>query len=224
MLKLKIITLSLLVFCIVGIGNAEISIGFKGGVNLATINGDDWNDDDKVLKPGINLGVPIEIKVAKMFSIQPEVVFSSKGIKYVEEYDYEFTAKEIFVLQFYYLEAPVLFKFVIPAGRFFPNLYVAPTLSFRVAVDGYEIEEYGDEKDKYDFDSEDKEWMREEFNPIDFGITFGGGLGIEVGPGNIVFDARYTMGFFNVEIDDPDPSRNGNISFLLGYTFNIGRE
>jgi hypothetical protein len=47
----------------------KINFGAKAGLNLST-----WNVDDYGFKPGFHAGVYANIKINKMFAIQPEVL------------------------------------------------------------------------------------------------------------------------------------------------------
>lgn len=63
--------------------HAQISFGAKGGLNLSNFSGDHpW---DKKLKPGFHIGGLVNIPVAKQFSVQPELQYSSEGSKLNEK-------------------------------------------------------------------------------------------------------------------------------------------
>jgi hypothetical protein len=225
--------------CAVLVGSAsavEMSLGLKGGLNLAKPWGIDKeksliNEDDLKMKPGLVIGGACEIKLHEMFSIQPEVLFSVKGMKMEGEmeflgltFDY---AQEVNIN---YLEIPILFKLNIPAGAVVPNFYVGPDFAFRIGVGGW-VEEDGEKEDLTD---EDIDEIKESTNVFDFGMAVGGGINFAAGPGSFVVDVRYTMGFMKiyklsdemeesgVSDDNLPPEKNGALSFMIGYMFNIG--
>jgi hypothetical protein len=69
------------------------------------------------------------------------------------------------------------------------------------------------------------------YNRVDVGVQFGGGLGLAVGPGTVLLDARYGMGltdFFKgnpdngTESDDQSNLQNRVFAFTLGYAIPLG--
>ncbi|WP_108867237.1 porin family protein [Aquimarina aquimarini] len=73
----------------------DIKFGFKGGVNFATLNGDDVNDNLDG-RTGYHIGAVAQIGLAEKFALQPELLYSAQGI---EDTDID------------YLNLPVLVKF-----------------------------------------------------------------------------------------------------------------
>jgi len=61
-----------------------VQFGVKGGVNSATISGDDINDAKS--RTSFNVGVLAEIPITERLSIQPEVMYSGQGFD-VKEID-----------------------------------------------------------------------------------------------------------------------------------------
>ena len=54
-------------------------IGLKGGINFTNLYVDDVEDEN--MKVGFNLGLFAKLPVVRGLSIQPEVLYSSKGSK-----------------------------------------------------------------------------------------------------------------------------------------------
>jgi hypothetical protein len=50
---------------------------------------------------------------------------------------------------------------------------------------------------------------------FDFGLQFGGGLSVGVGPGALIGDVRYGLGL--TDLYDEDKSKNRAFAFTLGY-------
>jgi hypothetical protein len=87
-----------------GFANAQKTrFGVKGGLNIATIGGDDAAD----ALIGFQLGGFAEIKVWKKLAIQPELLFSAQGarVKYYGE--------RAFNVNLNYINVPVLAKYYI---------------------------------------------------------------------------------------------------------------
>ncbi len=56
------------------------------------------------------------------------------------------------------------------------------------------------------------------FNPLDFGLVFGGGAGYDVGYGRMFFETRININFPDIESQDIE-MRSGGFSVLYGYEF-----
>ena len=109
MKKLIFASIALLAF---GFTNAQTArFGMKGGLNVSTLSGD---VDDASPKLGAHVGGLVEIKIAKRFSIQPELLLSLQGAKSEYSYyepGYSFTSESKINLT--YLNIPVLAKFYV---------------------------------------------------------------------------------------------------------------
>lgn len=110
---------------------ADIRFGFKGGVNMAKVVGDDAqiNLSDLKNKVAFSGGVFVSFSLGKYLAIQPEILYTMKGSKteYMEG-DVETSAK----LKYSYLEIPLLLKLRIPLGPFAPFIFAGPSVGFLV--------------------------------------------------------------------------------------------
>ncbi|GAB4401346.1 MAG: hypothetical protein OHK0053_23910 [Microscillaceae bacterium] len=62
-------------------------------------------------------------------------------------------------------------------------------------------------------------------NRLDFGLQFGGGVSLQLGPGSVVLDARYGLGLSNwFEEEDLIDTQSSNRTFALslGYMIPLG--
>lgn len=199
----------------------DLALGVKGGLNLSRTYGVDYGDF-MVMRPGLAIGAGLQLKLANAFAIQPEVLFSCKGIKLEEDDNSE-------QLSFRYLEIPVLFQVIIPASEtVVPQIYAGPAIAFKMGVKA-KAEEDGktvDIPDAYN------EVISDMMNTVDFGIAMGAGLGIKAGPGRLILDVRYTLGLTGIqditdEVEEAadalgasiDKEKNMALSFMLGYMF-----
>lgn len=217
-MKLKTFLVSVFtVFIVFSFVDAGIGIGldFKGGLNLGKWRGDGMDEMEEMadafnidyknsMLPGVNAGAGVGIKIG-MFVLQPEILFSAKGTNV--KMDDEVTKAKVG-----YLEIPLLFKVVIPAGVVLPNVYVGPALDVLLYS-------------KIVYDDGDDEDMKDDTKSVDFGLAMGGGLDIKAGPGRVIIDLRYTLGF--IDINDPSEEgyemMNGALTFLAGYGIDFGR-
>jgi hypothetical protein len=81
---------------------AQTSIGFKGGINSATIGGNAKNVKPKV---GVHVGAFVSAPISSRFALQPEVLYSQQGyLSGDKTYNYQ------------YLNIPLIFKGTITGG------------------------------------------------------------------------------------------------------------
>ena len=96
------------------------SLGPKAGVNVSNYSGGDINSDAKV---GYHLGGVLNFGFGEIFSIQPEVLFSTQGAK-VESLG----SKKDFKIN--YLNVPIMLKFRIANGFY---IEAGPQAGFRLS-------------------------------------------------------------------------------------------
>lgn len=191
---------------------AQISIIPKGGITLSTISYD-MEPNGQESRFGFVGGAGFEFGIIKnFFSVQPELLFIQKG----EQYD-EMQVKTKSTLN--YLELPVMAKisFGSPAIKGYlnagPSLAMGLTGKYKVqgGMDAGEMGiRFGDSMDNT---------RRYIDNRFDFGLQFGGGCSIGLGPGSIIADVRYGLGFS--DLDSQDKSKNRSWAFTLGYAIPI---
>lgn len=187
--------------------------GFKGGMNIANLHGKDVKvieEDigvDLVSKMGFCAGGFITYNINDMFAIQPELLFTMKGVKAEEEVLGE-TVK--ITIKVNYLEIPVLAKLSIPTpGTVKPSLFVGPSLAIKLSS-----------KLKIEYAGESEEEDLEDLKSTDFGLVFGGGVDFALGQGKLTVDARYTLGLATTDDSEEELDiKNGVISIMVGYSF-----
>jgi hypothetical protein len=159
--------------------------GFKGGINIATYGGDDAEDLDS--RTGIIVGGSFAFNLSPMFSIQPELLYAMKGAKSDDEFG-SFTVKHD------YLELPVLARLTIPTApgsSFRPSLFAGPALGIELSCDLEGTDEGVTlSASCSDFDLDTK--------TVDFGMVFGGELGLDRGGMRIGLEARYNLGLTSI--------------------------
>jgi hypothetical protein len=192
-----------------------MTVGAKLGANIANLRGE-FMSDEVSAKTGAVLGGFFSFAVNDVFAIQPEVlVFSEKGAK--EDFVVGSQIVE-FKLVHDYLEIPVLVKAMIPVeGTVKPSVFAGPALGLKLRAKARA--ESGTMAAEMDLDE-----LGIELKSTDFGLTFGGGVGIDRGKSVIVIDGRYTMGLTDIwEIDLEDGTtyepevKNGVFSITVGY-------
>ncbi len=222
-----------IVCCLLGASfsiSAQTSVGVRGGISLSIINFDE--DDGKIYNlPGIDISVPLEIRLSPLFALQPELNYIQKGTKFkysetendgVDKYEYEYDAS----VSLNYLALPVFGKLFLNAGsvEFFvaAGPYAAYALNGRskytetIKANG-KIEETYSENFNIKFNDDDG------FKKFDFGLGFGAGASLGLGNGKIFLDARYSLGLASITAYETESEKayNRSYSFALGYLIPI---
>lgn len=146
-------------------------------------------DIDKQLKMGLLIGVFTKIPITNSFSIQPELLFSSKGVKI--NYDESVFADGQTKFNLNYIDFPL--KLVFNLSEDF-NIQVGPYISFLVNA---KTKTDAEVLDYFNIDSED-ELNRDRFNSFDYGFTVG--FGFDLDP--IIIGFNYNLGFAQVAKED----------------------
>ncbi|WP_205511692.1 porin family protein [Longitalea arenae] len=181
--------------------------GIKGGVNLTNMYVQDVSDEN--MKVGFNAGFFAKLPVTKGFSIQPELLYTSKGAK--ETYDNFIQGEGEYRFNLNYIELPVLAVFNV-AKNF--NLHVGPYVSYLVSANIKDLEDDGTIEDITDLDAEN-------FQRFDYGLA--GGLGIDIS--NFTIGARYSYGLREIGKSGSlsgeltKDSKNSAISLYIGIGF-----
>jgi hypothetical protein len=181
--------------------------GIKAGVNLTNMYVDDVSDEN--MKVGLNAGFFAKLPVARGFSIQPELLYSSKGAK--EEYDNFIEGEGEYRFNLNYVELPVLAVFNV-AKNF--NLHLGPYVSYLAGVNIKDLKDNGTIDEIAELDADN-------FNRFDYGLV--GGLGIDIS--NFTLGARYNYGLREIGKSDNitsqllKNSKNSAIAFYIGFGF-----
>ena len=182
-------------------------LGIKAGVNLTNMYVQDVSDEN--MKVGLNLGFFAKLPLTRGFSIQPELLYSSKGAK--ETYNNFLQGSGEYRFNLNYIELPVLA--VINVGKNF-NFHVGPYLSYLTSVNIKNMD------DKGNIEGTD-ELNAENFNRLDYGII--GGFGVDVQ--NFTIGARYGYGLREIGKSGSlsgeltKDSKNSAISLYIGFGF-----
>lgn len=101
----------------------DVEFGIKGGLNFATVIGDNTSKDQIVT--AFNLGVMAEIKLSNKFSLQPELMYSGQG------YDTNIDSEGIIALN--YLNIPFIAKYYATERL---SLEAGPQIGFLLSTKG----------------------------------------------------------------------------------------
>lgn len=177
--------------------NLSPSFGVKGGVNFATVSGDDFDSPDS--RTSFHVGVLGEFPVAEIFSVQVEALYSGQGF----ESDVDgglFGGDGKVEYQLDYINVPVLAKFYLMEGL---SIEAGPQFSFKV-----------NEEIDSDANADDGDLDINEAEDFDFAVA--GGLTFQTSMG-LFATARYTQGLTDI-IEDADV-KNSVFQIGIGFKF-----
>lgn len=197
---------------------ADVSFGFKAGVNISSAaNVPDYWEESIDSKAGVTAGAFINFALSKNFSLQPELLYTQKGfggtlVEDVVELE----------LSLGYFELPLLAKYAFSAGKKFrPVLFAGPSFAYcsssNLTVSTWIFS--GD----VDISSVT--------HTTDFGMVLGTGFDYETSGGTVIFDMRFTYDFTKVlvsgdfeingetETIEEDDFTNYGLSIMVGLAF-----
>jgi len=172
------------------------SFGVKGGVNFATISGDDFDPDSRT---SFHVGLLGEFPLTDTFSLQAEALYSGQGFKSNVDGGI-FGGEGEVEYQLDYINVPVLAKIYLTTGL---SVEVGPQFSFKV-----------NEEIDSDANNDGGDLDLDEAKDFDFGIA--GGLTFQTEMG-IFATGRYTYGLTEI-IEDTD-AKNSVFQVGIGFKF-----
>ena len=183
----------LIIFCASALSADELlNTGMKLGLNYSKFIGKDIQGKGVNSIPGFSLGGFINYKLNDRFSLQPEVLITTKGslINTVGDINLH----NVFI----YYEMPVLVKFTFPGNRRFkPVLFCGPVVDVTCLTIN-------------DTDFPD------DIRKIDLGFVLDAGIEFS----KISLDIRYNQGLLNFDKSADDISlKNSTVSFIVGFSF-----
>jgi hypothetical protein len=199
----------------------EMSIGAKVGLIASNVTGipDEWASAEMSYKTGFIGGIVLNYAIDDAFSLQPELLYTSKGFT-GNLYD-GIIAVDV-TPSVDYLELPVLAKYTFSrGGKFRPCVFAGPSLAYEV-------------QSKLKISVGPLGWsidISDLTHDTEFGLVAGAGFGYRTDRGLLTFDARYQRGFTNIikSVDFSvlgsaqtmsfDDYKNYGFAFMAGYQF-----
>ena len=192
---------------------AQVKYGVKAGLNLANMlekDDDETYSEDYSMKIGFHLGGTAEIPISEKFSVQPGLLFSTKGFKMkIEGIDGFFEDMNINV-NLNYLEIPInaIYKIELGSSKLCINTgpYLGYALSGKVS--------YDKDSESIDIGSSDDDDLK----ALDYGFNIGAGIEINDA---ITIGLQYGLGLGNLSIDTDNGYKLNNrvIGISVGYMF-----
>lgn len=188
-------------------------VGFRGGVNFATMGGADLNAFETACacnvttRSALTVGGFVTFDLGRVVKLQPELQYIGKGTRF----DVAGTPVSIRVT---YVELPVLLV-VAPRiqGPLHPSVFGGPALALKA---GCSLEGGGV--------SASCGSVQFPVKSLDYGLVFGAGLGYAMGRGELLLDGRYGLGFSKFLDTNPSPElKHRGVAVTAGYSFRLGR-
>lgn len=206
---------------------AQVSVGFKSGVNLADTRVSglfDNNLPEQNMYPGFTAGIIAEFPLLNGFAFRPELNYSQKGfITDVSVTDLELLGIDVPVgarakTRFNYIDVPLLIKYSTgtelakvyfvagPTVGYTLNAHVRPVANFIINVNLPRVNIPLD-NDIY------QRW--------EIAATLGVGGEVKAGQGKLFSDVRYNLGLTNM-LQDPIidfRAKNQGVAITAGYAY-----
>jgi len=190
--------------CLPGWAGAQ-EIGIKGGVTFADIpNFGDVLDDEGFNgvkgRTGIVIGGHVGIPLGSLFTLQPEVLYTQRGIEAEVP-----LVDETFKFNLDYLDVPVLLR-IGPSAGF--QLLVGPSFNFNT---GATIKSEGIVNEEEDF--------KEEVEDVEVSLVLGAGFYGRF----LILEGRYQEGLTNIakfeDFEGQEDYKNRSFTLLAGIRF-----
>jgi len=221
MKKFFAFSIALLTLAVLAPQAGAATVGLKGGVNFAnmaikttSVDIPDFNN-----QTGIVEGIFASFKLGPV-SIQPELLYSRRGLTYQEFEDVDVNVTGHFVLD--YVELPVLVKYSFLAGPAKPFLYAGPSFSVLLkARQGYSVDYIADVEADYFYLYDMEEYIKK----TEFAGVFGAGVDLKLAKVILSLEGRYHLGLGNVAQEefmgesDITSLKNKGFSVLVGIGF-----
>lgn len=199
---------------------APVKFGVKAGVTFPTMSFSEKGEGEVKANTSFYLGGVVSIPVSPMFSIQPGLILSGKGVKeeFSEKEDgFSVTGKSSTNLM--YIEVPVNAVVSFPAGS--GSVFVGAGPYYAMAISGKEKSEFTvtmDGETETETDSENVDFGKDGYmNRGDFGLNILAGYQLSNG---FNIHAGYGLGLSNLSKDEGDfKMKNKVISIGVGFSF-----
>lgn len=195
-----------------------------------------WESYNPTYNSGWVGGVAFNSPVTNVLSFQPELLLIKKGYGVDESDGNVHIAKNV---SFNQIEVPLMFKYTLSASifRFFFNF--GPSVGYYLDGKYSETRSTDTRSREGSFQFRDGEMIRRgdsnffaervAVNRFDFGLQFGGGLGLKLGAGTLLFEARYGHGLTNLYQEQSGlfsgreaSGQNRVFAYTVGYAIPVG--
>ena len=208
--SLRTALLTALLMTLPSVAAGQLTLGFRGGLSLASLGGDDAGSVDS--RTGLALGGFFKLPLPGVLGVQVGAGFVQKGFEETElGVDFEFNLG--------YIELPLLLTFSPPTtGNVGFNFFVGPALGFNTGCN-FSATEGGV---TVNVDCDDPS-LDAPVKSVDLGAMVGAGLDIGLtGNVSLVLDVLYNFGLTKIPDSGSGDTKNRAFSILAGLSFSVG--
>ncbi|MBL7809689.1 MAG: PorT family protein [Saprospiraceae bacterium] len=222
---------------------AQTSIGFRVGFSANNVVREplENNEPTPQIRPGVQLGIPIEIRLSKWFSVQPELLFATHGAFQDRETSDALTTTR-FYRSFYMsaLEVPVLAKFTIGSGNVRLSAFAGPSVGMGLGGKLY-TKTFVSIKDFFGtvifaetlestqqlaflsngYDNSELENNDFAVERLNFNLHLGAGIQVKTGPVSLFLDGRLMLGLNDLDPESSTETTNSTLQSVRGG-LNVG--
>ena len=226
----------------------DLSAGIKGGLGITNFKGSGINVTGVVPYTNKDLlglagGLALNAKFTDIFGAEIDFLYCMKGSKAegknsIQGYDFNFpsellttttTAEQKYTIN--YLDIPVLVKFLVPLeGKVKPAFFMGPSFNMLISskmnqktvVDTSFLNDTTGITVVHSPVSVDSTIDRKSSSkPLDIGLVVGASAEMEMGPGDIVIDVRYSFGLSDIYKKDSFLAslQNTHFALMVGYNY-----
>jgi hypothetical protein len=216
----------MVIFTCINASALSFSAGLKGGLAFSNMWGNyifELNNNIEHIggtisgKSGYAGYLFFNTNLNENFAIETDIGFSMKG-RSIKLDDSTSTSKTDY--NSLYLEVPLLFKGSKSMGIATPFVYYGPTFGFMLSSE----EHLSKSANNRSFNVDSTSSLKDFSQTFDVGVTMGGGMEINAGPGSIVTDARFNISCTKVDKVTDKAVRSiardekfWNFNVLIGY-------
>ncbi len=211
MKRFLVLTLAVLSLAALVPQSLSAAVGIKGGFNLANLAikpADPEMPDFKDLR-GLTGGVFFSLNLG-FIGIQPEILYSRRGLMWEFEWGVDETAKIEYMLD--YIEVPLLVKLnVLPAGPVRPVIFGGPSYGYLLKATGRFTTP----------DESQTEDIKDMFEKSAWGGVVGAGIEFKTPIVTLTLDGRYHIGITNVskDVEEGQTAKHKGFSVMVGLGF-----
>jgi opacity protein-like surface antigen len=181
------------------------------GVNFSTIKDVPLSTGEETKsRTGFVGGLGVLFGLSERVSIGTGGYYSQQGAKFTESGSPDIT------LKLDYIQVPLTLGIAFPTGgTVTPSIFAGPMIGFKASC------KFTDGTETVDCDHPDVDTF---VKSTDFGLLFGGGIGIQAGTGQIILNGWYNLGLTKIDDHPTDQSdaKNSFFGFGVGYAFPLG--
>ena len=187
--------------------NAQVRFGIKAGINLPNVTAkSDGTKEDTKMSFGFHVGTIADWSLSESFSVQPGLLFSTKGFKtttVMQGISVDITETVN------YLEIPINAMYKLPVGSAKILIFGGPYFGYALSGKAKGTAMGVSDTQTLHIGSSDTDDLK----AMDLGLNFGAGVEIS----NFVVTAQYGLGLANLSPDTSFTEKNNVIGISVGF-------